>query len=264
MLSKFETKHLLSISIAAGVPMKEFDFHFGVYYIPTGLQDFYGLRNWNYKYKVGDRVIHLFSNPICCGIFHPQVLITILELLLSSNDELLRSAALMEIHPVTLVGQTIRLEPLSLVHVPDLAQVGLDNRIWQFMVYGEMHTEEDIRLWVKEMLARQSRNTDLPFAVVSIASKKAIGATRFMEIQPLHRSLEIGGTWYGLNYQGGIVNAEAKYLLLSYAFERLAVLRVQLKTDCTQPAISESDRKTWRSPRGRSPPAYDHLGWSPP
>jgi hypothetical protein len=46
-LSKFETKHLLQISIAADVPVKEFDFLFGLYYIPTGLQVFSELRDRN-------------------------------------------------------------------------------------------------------------------------------------------------------------------------------------------------------------------------
>ncbi len=137
----------------------------------------------------------------------------------------------MQIHPVTLVGRAVRLEPLSLDFVADLAQVGLDPCIWRYMVYGEMNTEADLRDWVQEMLSRQIRGADLPFVVVLIASGKAVGATRYMMIQPEHRSLEIGGTWYGLDYQGGIVNAETKYLMLTYAFERLGALRVQIKTD---------------------------------
>jgi RimJ/RimL family protein N-acetyltransferase len=45
------------------------------------------------------------------------------------------------------------------------------------------------------------------------------------------RSLEIGGTWYGLDYQGTLVNTECKYLLLKHAFETLGCIRVWLKTD---------------------------------
>jgi N-acetyltransferase len=99
------------------------------------------------------------------------------------------------------------------------------------MVYGDIRDESGIRDWVQEMLERQSRGTDLPFAVVLQSSGLAIGATRFMSIQQEHKTLEIGGTWYGLAYQGKAVNTDAKYLLLSYAFEHLKVHRVQLKTD---------------------------------
>jgi RimJ/RimL family protein N-acetyltransferase len=60
---------------------------------------------------------------------------------------------------------------------------------------------------------------------------RVVGATRYMNIAPHHRGLEIGGTWYGVEFQGTVVNPEAKYLLMRHAFETLAVIRVQLKTD---------------------------------
>jgi RimJ/RimL family protein N-acetyltransferase len=81
------------------------------------------------------------------------------------------------------------------------------------------------------MLSRQVAGTDLPFAVVHLASGRLAGATRFMEMRPEHKGLEIGGTWYGLEFQHTAVNTECKYLLLKYAFETLGCVRVQLKAD---------------------------------
>ena len=138
---------------------------------------------------------------------------------------------LMDIHPVTLVGRFIRLEPLALEHVPDLARVGTDPQIWQYMLYGEIHSQAEVTSWVEDMLERQAQGADLPFAVVLQSTGRAIGATRYMSIRAEHRGLEIGGTWYGVEYQGSGVNADAKFLLLSFAFERLNAVRVQLKTD---------------------------------
>lgn len=137
----------------------------------------------------------------------------------------------MKIEPVTLIGRMIRLEPLSEDHVPDLALVGLDENIWRYMLYGQIHTEADMRRWVLEILERQARGTDLAFAVVLQADGKAVGATRYLDIRPEHRGLEIGGTWYGAAYQRTAVNTEAKYLLLQHAFETLGCVRVQFKTD---------------------------------
>jgi len=57
------------------------------------------------------------------------------------------------------------------------------------------------------------------------------GATRYLNIMPHNRGLEIGGTWYGLEFQRTAVNTECKYLLLKYAFESLECIRVQFKTD---------------------------------
>jgi N-acetyltransferase len=137
----------------------------------------------------------------------------------------------MEILPITLAGSYIRLEPLSLEHVADLAAVGCDDSIWEYMVYGKVRTQADMRAWVEEMLNKQSRGADLPFAVIHIESGRAVGATRYMEIEPQHRRLEIGGTWYGRDYQRTRVNTECKYLLCAHAFEKLGCIRVQLKTD---------------------------------
>lgn len=138
---------------------------------------------------------------------------------------------MLEIEPVVLTGRFIRLEPLSEDHVPDLSLVGLDDSIWRFMLYGEIRTQEDIRFWVKDMLERQAKGFDLPFAVVLLETGKAIGATRYLEIRHKHQGLEIGGTWYGVQYQRTVVNKEAKLLLLTHAFERLNCIRVQFKTD---------------------------------
>lgn len=137
----------------------------------------------------------------------------------------------MEIHPVTLSGRFVRLEPLSLEHASGLADIGLEQSIWRYMLYGSMHNTVDIRSWVEDMLKRQARGTDLPFAVRHLESGRLAGATRYLEIRPEHRALEIGGTWYGLDFQRTAVNTESKLLLLSHAFEKLGAVRVQFKTD---------------------------------
>ncbi len=133
--------------------------------------------------------------------------------------------------PITLEGRHVRLEPLTEAHIPALAAAGNDARIWQFMVYGQILSEEDMRTWVGNLLSLQAAGTDLPFAVIHLASGRVAGATRYMEIRPAHRGLEIGGTWYGLEFQRTAVNTECKYLLLRYAFETLGTIRVQFKAD---------------------------------
>jgi RimJ/RimL family protein N-acetyltransferase len=81
------------------------------------------------------------------------------------------------------------------------------------------------------MLDRESKGADLPFAVIFQDTGCAIGATRFLEARPDHNGLEIGGTWYGLDFQGTAVNTDTKLIMLEYAFEVLNCIRVQLKTD---------------------------------
>jgi len=137
----------------------------------------------------------------------------------------------MVVNPVILTGRHVRLEPLSISHVPDLCKVGFNPAIWEWMLYGNIDDEVKMLEFVHNLLDLQEKGTDLPFAVILRGKGIAIGCTRFMEIEPFHRKLEIGGTWYGIDYQRSVVNTECKYLLLCHAFEVFNYIRVQLKTD---------------------------------
>lgn len=137
----------------------------------------------------------------------------------------------MIVAPVTLTGKYVRLEPLSEAHIPGLTVAGGDPSIWRYMLYGEVTSEERMGDWVRDILSRKAAGTDQPFAVIHLASGKLAGATRYMDIRLAHRGLEIGGTWYGTEYQRTAVNTECKYLLLQHAFEVLGCIRVQIKTD---------------------------------
>lgn len=139
---------------------------------------------------------------------------------------------MMDVKPLVLEGRHVRLEPLAETHAAGLALIGVNNDdIWRNMPYGIMKSEEDIRKWVQGVLGLAAQGTDLPFAVVHLASGRVAGATRYMEIHRQHRGLEIGGTWYGAEFQRTAVNTECKYLLLRQAFEVFDCIRVQLKTD---------------------------------
>jgi N-acetyltransferase len=138
---------------------------------------------------------------------------------------------MISVRPVTLTGKFVRLEPLTESHGPGLTKIGMDDEIWQYMPYGIMRNETDIRNWIRTMLEYGAKGTDQPFAVIHLATGHVAGATRYMEIRPEHRGLEIGGTWYGAEFRRTQVNSECKYLLLKHAFEELRYIRVQLKTD---------------------------------
>ncbi len=137
----------------------------------------------------------------------------------------------LDVHPITLTGRVVRLEPLTEAHVADLTVAGQDASIWRFMRYGTIRTAEQMAGLVRDLLRRQAQNTDLPFTVIHLATGRAIGMTRYLDIQPANRGLEIGGTWYAVAYQQTAVNTECKYLLLRHAFEDLGCIRVQIKTD---------------------------------
>jgi RimJ/RimL family protein N-acetyltransferase len=58
-----------------------------------------------------------------------------------------------------------------------------------------------------------------------------IGATRYMDIAPAHRRLEIGATWYAPSAHRTGANVESKMLLLAHAFDVLRMQKVVFKTE---------------------------------
>jgi N-acetyltransferase len=138
---------------------------------------------------------------------------------------------IMPLSPITLTGSNVRLIPLQLEHADELARIGVDPQIWTFMRYGPVTTLDRMRDFIDYLLKQQALGTDLPFTVQHLASGNLVGMTRFMNIEPANRALEIGGTWYGVDYQRTGVNTECKFLLLEYAFETLNIIRVQFKAD---------------------------------
>lgn len=134
------------------------------------------------------------------------------------------------IAPIVLEGRTVRLEPLTLDHADALSIVGLDAELWRWTL-DTIATREQMLAYVAEALAANRAGTALPFVTIERSSGRIVGSTRYGNIEPTHRRLEIGWTWIGRPWQRTAVNTEAKLLLLRHAFEHLAMLRVELKTD---------------------------------
>jgi RimJ/RimL family protein N-acetyltransferase len=136
----------------------------------------------------------------------------------------------MIVAPVTLEGRYVRLEPLAKVHLAGLAEVGLDEELWRW-IPTQARTAEEMAAYIETALEEQARGVSLPFAIVEKAAGRAIGSTRYGNIDRTHHRVEIGWTWVAREWQRTAVNTEAKYLLLRHAFETLGCIRVELKTD---------------------------------
>jgi RimJ/RimL family protein N-acetyltransferase len=130
----------------------------------------------------------------------------------------------------SLKGDHVDLLPLEEKHFAELNVLAGDKRIWEFTA-GKMNTD-DIRLNAFKMaLEERKRGTQFPFVIFNKGENKIVGSTRFMNIEPAHRKLEIGWTWLHPDYWATTINMECKLLLLTHCFEELKTVRVQLKTD---------------------------------
>jgi N-acetyltransferase len=128
-------------------------------------------------------------------------------------------------------GSLVRLEPLTIRHAPDLARATEEDR----SSYGFtlVPRAAGVEAYLSAQLARDGLT---PFAQVRARDGRAVGCTAFWDPRTWPgrddlRAIEVGWTWLGASAQGTGINAEAKLLLFTYAFETLGVARVDLKTD---------------------------------
>ncbi len=124
----------------------------------------------------------------------------------------------------------MRLEPLAKTHLAGLAKIGLEEELWRW-IPTPVRKQEEMAAYIETALDEQERGVSLPFAIIDRATGRAIGSTRYGNIDRTHRRVEIGWTWVAREWQRTAMNTETKYLLLKHAFETLGCMRVELKTD---------------------------------
>jgi RimJ/RimL family protein N-acetyltransferase len=128
-----------------------------------------------------------------------------------------------------LEGTRIRLEPLALSHFAGLEAIAFDDRIWRYMPIT-VKTPNHLREWLENAMRLTEAGTTVAWATVLKSGNRVIGSTRFFDLDRTHETAELGHTWLAPEFQGTGLNAEAKLLQLTYAFEELKLRRVALKT----------------------------------
>ena len=119
---------------------------------------------------------------------------------------------------------------MTLEHHPGLTEIGLDPEIWRLTV-AVVRTPDEMRSYMQSALRLQAEGSSLPFVTIERSSGRIVGSTRFGNYDPENRRIEIGWTWLAPAWQRTATNTEAKYLMLTHAFEQLGCVRVELKTD---------------------------------
>jgi RimJ/RimL family protein N-acetyltransferase len=159
-----------------------------------------------------------------------------------------------EISPITLAGQHVRLEPLLPVHEESLIAAASDGELWNSTV-TIVPSSTTMAAYIEAALRGQAEGNELPFVIIrktsgevaesgalARASARApgtrvgdrgevVGTTRFYYIKPADRSVSIGYTWLSKSAQRTAVNTESKLLLLTHAFEHWRCIRVEFVTD---------------------------------
>ena len=130
---------------------------------------------------------------------------------------------------LVLEGDRVRLEPLRAEHLPELRARCGDEALWE-LVYASNPFLDDAsaQQWFDEALNCANQ---LTFVIIDRPTGNVIGSTRFMDVVPKDRKLEIGWTFIAKPFWRTHVNRECKLLMLAYAFEKWNAVRVQLKAE---------------------------------
>jgi len=133
-------------------------------------------------------------------------------------------------HPLVLKGQLVELHPLEKTYFAELLPLTADKRLWEFYP-ADYSDEQKFNTSYNNALADRDKGTNYPFVILHKRSGKLIGSTRYLNMVPDYKQLEIGFTWITQPYWGTAINFECKLLLMTYAFDTLRTVRVQLRTD---------------------------------
>ena len=185
------------------------------------------------------------------------------------------TAPVLDVGTLTVAG--VSLLPMATDHAAALLEAATESR----ETYAFTHvpsTQEEMRQYVDSALEDHRAEVAVPFVIRDDRADRIVGSSRYLDLEcwtwsptwPFGGStpcdgapptvVEIGSTWLAPSAQGTRVNAAAKLLLLSQAFDTWKVLRVTLKTDARNArsrAAIERIGATFEGVRRAQSPAVD-------
>jgi len=130
-----------------------------------------------------------------------------------------------------LENERVMLRPLQKSDVENLLHFSINEPdIWLYSLV-RANGKENLENYIDIALQAKENKTEFPFVVFDKQTNQYAGSTRFYDINFPFRTLQLGYTWYGNDFQGTGLNKHCKYLLLEFAFETLKMERVEFRAD---------------------------------
>jgi RimJ/RimL family protein N-acetyltransferase len=130
---------------------------------------------------------------------------------------------------VSLVGESVTLEPLSQEHHDGLVAAVCDGDLWDLW-YTSVPRPDGMRAEIDRRVGLGEAGTMLPFTVRVNDTGRIVGMTTYMNVDAANRRVEIGSTWIAQSAQRTATNTESKLLLLAHAFIDLECIAVEFRT----------------------------------
>ena len=134
-------------------------------------------------------------------------------------------------HDYILENDVVKLTPMAAADYENLLPFALhEPDLWKYALFSAAG-KDGLKQYIDKALAHRLAGTEYPFTVFYKRTQSYAGSTRFYDIQPFNKTVQIGYTWYGKNFQGTGLNKNCKLLLLQFAFEELQMERVEFRAD---------------------------------
>ncbi|MEO8822381.1 MAG: GNAT family protein [Ginsengibacter sp.] len=131
----------------------------------------------------------------------------------------------------TLEDERVLLKPLKQEDFVNLLPISLNEPdTWKYSLLSAAG-EEGLKNYINFALQAKESGKEYPFVVFDKKANKYAGSTRFYDINLPYKTLQLGYTWYGKEFQGTGLNKHCKLLLLSFAFEKMDMERVEFRAD---------------------------------
>ncbi|MBA2760350.1 MAG: GNAT family N-acetyltransferase [Segetibacter sp.] len=130
-----------------------------------------------------------------------------------------------------LENENVLLRPLLVSDFENLLEFSeKEQDLWKFSLLTAAG-KENMKQYLQTALDGRSQKKEYPFIIYDKRKNSYAGSTRFYDILPDYKTLQLGFTWYGKQFQGTGLNKNCKYLLLEFAFEKWQVERVEFRAD---------------------------------
>lgn len=103
-----------------------------------------------------------------------------------------------------------------------------DPEVTRFLAIDPPESPDDTRYFIAKCREHREQDREYVFVIADVASDEPMGVTGLRHLDRPMRTAQIG-TWVGRRHWGQGVNAEAKRLLLEFAFGTLRLHRVEAR-----------------------------------
>jgi len=128
-----------------------------------------------------------------------------------------------------LEGSIVVLEPLAEEHVEELWEAAQAAEIWAWLAH--LNKRETFDKWIELSFEAAQAGREGIFVTREVRNGEVVGSSRYLNVRPADRVVEIGWTWLNPSAWRSGANVEAKLLMMRHAFEALGCVRVEFKTD---------------------------------